>query len=145
MKHHFDDIRSRIAEPPRWWDEHGTPRWSAFTPRETADIYARTAVLLEIACQSCGERFTVAMSESHPRTLYGHALPSLEASVRDGSVHYGDPPNVGCCPAGATMNCDDLAVLEFWQWRDLEWERDPSLERSLAGSPATTGGTPDAE
>lgn len=40
--------------------------------------------------------------------------PSLAQQVRAGTIHYGDPPNTECCPAGATMNCWDLRVVEFW-------------------------------
>lgn len=39
-----------------------------------------------------------------------------------------DPPNIGCCAAGPTMNCDDLAVIEYWHRPDWEWERDKALE-----------------
>lgn len=39
---------------------------------------------------------------------------NLAEQIRGGVIHYGDPPNVECCPAGATMNCWDLRVVEFW-------------------------------
>ena len=66
-------------------------------------------------------------------------VPTLADLARDGTIHYGDPPNIGCCPAGPTMNCWDLAVVEFWnhtplgEWkRGLEqWQRVPELERDL--------------
>ena len=59
---------------------------------------------------------------------------SLARSVEDGSLHYGDPPNIGCCPSGPTMNCEDLKVLEFWvrSADSFDWERKTELERGLA-------------
>jgi hypothetical protein len=50
---------------------------------------------------------------------------SLADLVRSGSIHYGDPPDVDCCPAGATMNCNDLAVVEFWK---RGWDQSRSAE-----------------
>jgi hypothetical protein len=46
------------------------------------------------------------------RSMQTHTLAEL---VTTGAIHYGDPPSVGCCPAGDTMNCEDLAVVEFWR------------------------------
>lgn len=63
--------------------------------------------------------------------------------VKDGTIHYGDPPNVGCCPAGPTMNCWDLRVLEFWErgsksgdgqtdaFDAMQWRRRADLEIEL--------------
>lgn len=61
---------------------------------------------------------------------------TLADEVRDGSIHYGDPPNIDCCPAGPTMNCDDLAVLEFWDRTDPDfvWARRSDLEIKLPTS-----------
>jgi hypothetical protein len=156
MLNSYDDIRSRIPESPRWWDENGVPRYVPFTPDETADIYAQECALVLIACQSCGAEFLVAFS--WPRIGFVKGAPitltplTLERVQR---LHYGDPPNVGCCMAGSTMNCDDLRVLEFWrkggdeftEERDgmrvclpgyFDWRRVPELEISLtASSPET--------
>jgi hypothetical protein len=135
MLHHYHDIRSRIAEPPLWWDEHGVPRYVPFAPDEVANIYARECALVLIACQACAEEFQVAFSHSpmdDVRAIMEQRTPrTLADSVRDGSLHYGDPPNAGCCPAGPTMNCDDIRVLEFWQRDRFDWERVPALEISL--------------
>ena len=149
MLNSYLDIRSRIPEPPLWWDENGVPRYVPFTPDETADIYAQECALVLIACQSCGTEFSVAFSWSQivfvPLTL-----------ERVKALHYGDPPNIGCCPAGATMNCDDLRVLEFWrkggdeftELRDghrvclpgyFDWRRVPELEISLNDEDARDG------
>jgi len=126
MHHHYKDIRDRIAESPKWWDEEAVPRYCDFSPKETANIYRNEVALVLIACQACERRFKVAFS----RGAF-HSHPTLEAYIRNGSLHYGDPPNVECCPAGATMNCDDLKVLEYWRQSKqtgYEWVRVPELE-----------------
>ena len=135
MNHHYNDIRTRIDEPPVWFDERAVPRYCCFAPGETANIYCNETALVVIACQACGERFNVCFSQS--RIDIGWILrygaepqPTLADKIRDGSIHYGDPPNTDCCAAGATMNCDDLRVLEYW-YRDevgFGWKRDASLE-----------------
>jgi len=109
----YADIRSRIEDKPRWFDEHGVPRYSKFEPSQCADIYASEVVLLNIICQSCQRPFQVCMSWSlSRRALYGER--SLADRAKDGAIHYGDPPNVGCCMAGPTMNSVPLYVAEFW-------------------------------
>jgi hypothetical protein len=126
MNHHYKDIRDKLGEP-LWWDEYAVPRYCEFAPDETGDIYAREAVLLEIACQDCGTRFKVCMT-TPPYTQ----RPSLADLVRDDEVHYGDPPNAGCCAAGPTMNSVPLRVLEFWDRTvGLDWQRIPDLQREI--------------
>lgn len=130
MHHHYADIRDRIAERPAWWDEYGVPRYGPFDPLACANIYAREVALVLIACQNCGTEFRVCMSESlWPRQDPG----GFRAAIVSGSLHYGDPPNAGCCLAGPTMNCWDRRVLEFWDRRGFDgWVRVPELERALA-------------
>ena len=145
MNNAYDDIRSRIAEPPLWWDEHAVPRYCAFGPGEVANIYADEAVLAHIRCQACQADFHVAFSSSRSERLIDLAMrtppdesierlkaedakgPYLARVIREGIPHYGDPPNVECCAAGPTMNSDMLRVVEYWRRGD-EWARDPSLE-----------------
>jgi hypothetical protein len=128
MHHHYKDIRERIAGEPLWFDENGVPRYCEFTPRDAANIYANQIALVLIRCQQCQREFKVAFSWSMNDYICGR--PSLVDEITSGSIHYGDPPNIECCPAGPTMNCDDLRVLEFWRndERGLEKVRDPSLE-----------------
>jgi DNA-directed RNA polymerase subunit RPC12/RpoP len=128
MNASFEDIRSRISEPPSWFDSNGTPRYGDFHPDLRPDIYAHEVALLEIACQSCGERFLV---EEHSSTLdaFGKA-GSLRNRIVKGTIHYGDPPRHGNC-AGETMNCEDLRILQFWQLNEFEWERVSELEIAL--------------
>jgi hypothetical protein len=141
MLHHYSDIRDRLDEP-QWWDESGVPRYCDFAVNRTADIYCREACLLLIACQDCGHRFKVCMSAGEcafgPKGLE-LTRGSLAAAVLDGSLHFGDPPNIDCCPSGPTMNCVDLRVLQFWSRKadsHVEWERRPELEVDL---PDATG------
>lgn len=124
MNNEYHDIRSRIAEPPKWWDECAVPRYCDFAPKHAANIYAREAALVLIECQACRRQFNVSMSGRTGR---------VKAEIMDGRLHYGDPPNVECCVAGPTMNCIDVKVLEYWRREDMEWERDPSLEIELEG------------
>ncbi len=131
MRHEYDDIRSRIGEPPRWFDEHGTPRYSVFKPTDVPDIYANEAVLFEIACQACAQRFLVALSLSRYRLLERPAVRTIAETIRAGALEYLDPPNVGCCPAGPTMTSDTIRVVEYWHKPapGRDWARDPALER----------------
>lgn len=134
MHHHYNDITSRILAPPMWYDENAVPRYCDFAPDEVADIYATEVALVEIACQDCGQRFNVAFSWDRVEWVKG--VPRLHEAMTLADVkrlHYGDPPNAGCCPAGPTMNCDDLRVLEFWRKDEaFTWTRIPELEVALA-------------
>lgn len=99
------------------------PRYCDFAPKYAANIYAREVALMLIQCQSCRQQFKVCMSGGRG---------SIAGAIKDGSLHYGDPPNIQCCAAGPSMNCIDVRVLECWR-RDLglEWERETSLEIDL--------------
>lgn len=119
MHDSYRDIRGRIKDDPRWHDQNGVPRYDVFTPDQCPDIYAKTVVLLEIACQYCGKRFVVQMSYD----IFARA------AINPKNMHYGDPPSHGC--VGDTMNCDDLAVLEVWHRDVFDWERRQELEGAI--------------
>lgn len=125
MKNHYQDILSRIPEAPVWWDENAVPRWCAFEPIKIADVYADECALLLIACQDCGRPFKVAASSNMMSTY------QISNAIKEGFMNWGDPPNIGCCPAGPTMNSQTLAVLEYWSRKnhEHEWARDETLER----------------
>lgn len=139
MHNNYADIRALTDQAPPWFDEHAVPRYVPFHPDHCANIYAREVVLLEIACQDCHKRYTVAMTWDSMDCAYGRAR--LSERVADGSLHYGDPPNA-CgddCMAGASMNCIDLRVLEFWNHpTPFEWVRRPELEVALEDLPDRT-------
>ena len=118
MHSSYSDIMSRIDTPPLWYDENGVPRYDVFTPHLCPDIYAQQVVLLQIECQDCKRPFTVEM--------HGDVFHALRHPHK---LHYGDPPFHDC--AGATMNCNDLAVLEVWVQSHntpMKWQRRPDLE-----------------
>jgi hypothetical protein len=52
MFNDYSDITERIAEPPKWWDEHGVPRYADYDPWRVANIYAEETALVEAACQA---------------------------------------------------------------------------------------------
>lgn len=137
MHHHYRDIVDRIAEPPLWWDENAVPRYCEFAPNQVANIYATEVVLMEIECQNCGQRFMVAMSSDPYQSMDCGA--TLSDAIKDGSLHYGDPPNIGCCPAGPSMNCYDIRVVEYWH-QDItrndidDWHRVAAMQIDLPGA-----------
>jgi hypothetical protein len=121
----YTDITSRIQQPPLWWDEQAVPRYCDFSPGETANIYAQKACLFLIECQGCGHPFKVCISQG------SYTDWDLADLVRNGTLHYGDPPNYNdCCAAGATMNSCPRQVLEFWERTEKVWDwvRVPELE-----------------
>jgi hypothetical protein len=136
----YDDIKSRIPEQPKWYDENGVPRYNDFHPNDVPNIYAEEALLLEISCQDCGERFLVAFQTAGMMDrLFNPKAKSLSERIdaylkKDKATkeaewfpfHYGDPPIHGC--VGDTMNCNDHRIVEFWQKKDFEWVRNAKYE-----------------
>lgn len=133
MHNNYSDIISRISDPILWFDERAVPRFDPFSPNNTANIYADECCLMEIDCQGCKQRFLVAMSRTK-YDIFMHNCESLEQEIRKQIIHYGDPPNIGCCAGGPTMNCEDVRIVEYWR-RDRKslsgWERVPELEINL--------------
>lgn len=130
MNCHYKDILDRLG-PPLWWDEVAAPRYCNFSPDKLANIYADEAALLIVACQNCRRRFKVAISTSQIERLI-HNGPLLSELIQRNVLHYGDPPNVACCPAGPTMNSEPIVVVEFWENSGYgNWKRVPALEVGL--------------
>ena len=138
MHNPYNDIRKRIPQEPKWWDEHAVPRYCEFTPDEVANIYADQVALVKIGCQECGHVFLVAFSED-PMDRMGDQVDSnpttLKQSITGKFLHFGDPPNINCCPVGGTMNCEDYRVIEFWERHlhkgDFAWHRNSEFEIEL--------------
>lgn len=129
MKQEYDDITSRLGDP-LWWDENGVPRYEPFSPRHNANIYADECALVEIACQACGHCFMVGLSS-------GPLGSPLHRRILDHAVHYGDPPNYGCCGSGPTMNSEPVKVVEYWRREHVgEWQRDGKFEVDLSRADA---------
>jgi len=136
----YQDILSRISEPPSWWQEGGVPRYGPFEPGSSTSVYANEAALVEIACQFCRRPFIVLFETSAKDRR-------IAAEIRAGTLHYGDPPNVGCC-TGVSANSTPVQVLQYWARAHqeyvegglivdtrafFEWRRDASLEVGLPG------------
>ncbi len=136
----YEDIfvlAMRLGETPRWFDEHGVPRFCDHHPSSCPDIYATEVALVLISCQRCGLKLPVQMSRG-PGDVLRHDRITLTELVKDGTIHYGDPPahedRGDYCHAGCTMNCWDLRVIEFWCRSGslgFEWARVPELEIEL--------------
>lgn len=125
----YAEIRAQLGEP-RWWDEHAVPRYVDFHPDHLANIYAVEALLLRIVCQGCGRVFLVALSDDGD--LRAERAITLAGLVKSDEVHFGDPPNVGCCLSGPTMNSIPRDVVQFWSRQPgREWERRSELERHI--------------
>lgn len=142
MNTYYDDILSRIGEAPKWFDEHAVPRYEPFRPKLVADIYAEECCLLLIECQACGRSFEVALSWSAHARVLSHLsgrMQTLKLQITEQTIHYGDPPNVRCCPAGPTMNSVPIRVLEYWTrvGSTLTWTRDRALEIAITPDWAT--------
>lgn len=124
----YDDIRMRIAEEPKWFDEYAVPRYCDFHPNEVANIYADEVVLMEIACQVCGKHFLKATSQDDFKRMMGGF--SLADRIKDRDVYWnGDPPNIWCCPAGPSMTSETICICEYWTKDEhYEWVRKPEYE-----------------
>jgi hypothetical protein len=106
-----------------WFDEYSVPRYCEFSPERKGNIYTSEAALVEIACQGCTRRLKVAIS------LRPDPARDIATDIREKELHYGDPPNVDCCGAGASMMNVPIRVIEYWKRSDdMKWERDRSLE-----------------
>jgi len=138
MKAYYEDIRKRIKEEPKWFDENGVPRYDEFHPKLCPNIYADEVVLIEIKCQACGRRFLVELSWNIHDEIF-RKIPSLEERIKNNSIHYGDPPfhliNGKPC-VGNTMNSVPLRVVQFWRYNIIkpfgeEWVRVKKLEKTI--------------
>jgi hypothetical protein len=112
----YDDIFSRINEPPHWFDEYAVPRYCAFAPDKLANIYASEAVLAEIACQVCKHLFRVAFSEANWRS------GTVADAIRSRTLTFGDPPNYCCCN-NAHMSSEPRKVIQYWRRHDPKYTR----------------------
>lgn len=115
MHARYNDIISRIPEAPKWYDQNGVPRYDNFSPDYCPNIYSDGVVLLRIACQHCDRQFDVEMHSD-----------SFAPIKHPQKLHYGDPPSHGC--VGDTMNCEDIAVLQVWYRKKLDWKREKKFE-----------------
>ena len=124
----YDDILSRIPEPPVWWSS-GVPRYVPFEPHMTY-IYAREAMLVDAECQSCGRKFALGL-HSHQAGVFRAKLAGP-----DNMWGWSDPPYHHC--HGDSMNVIVTRILEFWEQDQTpgptlgNWQRDSTLEIAFA-------------
>ena len=128
MNTDYFDIRSRIPEPPKWYDEHAVPRYCECAPNKVANIYVDEAALVLIKCQACSTPFEVVFSRG--REGGWNVTSMLYEQIEKKGLEYLDPPNIGCCASGPTMTSDSVRVLQYWSRLNgaLEWKRDPRFE-----------------
>ena len=133
----YVDITSRISEPPTWWCL-GVPRYKAFDPH---DVDGYEAILLKVACQYCGQVFSV---------CHYSPCPQWERIIVDDQIATGalrdDPPRHFDCRlpkdvtdvddcTGVVMGFEWLEIVEVWERPKFEnrhgaWRRRPDLEGS---------------
>ena len=128
MKNGYGDVVAAAGEPA-WYDENGVPRYQEFHPYGCVNKRALEAFLVEVRCQACGRAYPVAITwDGNPQYLAGMALgPGLPLSqghsAPNSSLHYGDPPNVGCCNSGHTMSSDFVRIIQAWTREKLRWQK----------------------
>jgi len=120
------DLADKTGDKPKWFDTNGVPRFCDFHPKYSPNIYAEEVVLLKIACQGCSHQFDVELNVD----LFEHVQNKNfeKFSLRPKDIYYGDPPNIGCCPAGPTMSSISLYVVEFWINENFTWVRHSEFE-----------------
>ncbi len=123
MNRAYDDLLSLTDSKPTFYQKDGVPRWAPFHPGQSTGVYAEEAATLEVSCQSCDARFHVLIE----RRSHDHG-PTIAQRIEDRSLHYGDPPNVGCCISGPSMNSEPVSILGYWRRERFEWIRDETLQ-----------------
>lgn len=126
----YRDILDAAGCQPDWWTDQGVRRFAPFAPTMLG-VYDQFALLAEMACQSCDQRFLIGEGwtrfEVTASEVQTHTLIELVAAWS-----FGDPPRHDdgqrrC--AGAAMCSVQLRVVEAWEREDLEWVRRPELAR----------------
>lgn len=129
MKACYSDLLALSSDYPSWFDEFAVPRFCPFEPDMIANIYAKECCLYLIECQACKHEFKVAASW---HVLDG--FPLLSEQINTNNLHFGDPPNIGCCDAGPSMTSVTVRILEFWvknQDTEYKWVRNAKLEKEI--------------
>jgi hypothetical protein len=157
MNRRYFDIIDRISLAPVWWQKGGVPRYEIFQVGQSTGLGVAEAALVEVMTQGCESTFLVLIESASRDGL-------IAESISNGSIDYGDPPNVDCCRFGcASMGTVPIKVMEYWRKGGSsggaefvqnglvtsnlysKWIRDPSLEIELndtffGGDPAVPSG-----
>jgi hypothetical protein len=120
MRENYNRILLLSGQPVNWYDEYGLPRFEDFSPYSCANIHLQEAVLAEISCQGCSQLFKVAISLGAIERFEGNK-PLCEL-ILSKQLHYGNPPNIGCCEVGPTINSKLRRVFEYWSFDKKDWE-----------------------
>jgi hypothetical protein len=130
MHPRYDDITSRISEPPRWWF-NGVPRYKHFEPDDLS-VSPEQVALARVACQGCETEFLIGV-EKKP-SCQTDAL----AELYSGDLNVGDPPRHdhpdGSRCAGETMGAVQIEVIEAWERASAfpwGWFRRPDCEGAV--------------
>ncbi len=125
MHANYMDIRARVAQYPRWFDENGAPRYGVFRPEDSPNIYAGECALVRARCTECGEQFSIEVNGGVFR-----AWGVLERLLVEGELEVGSPPWHGC--RGDARDAVPITVLEFWgRGEGAIWRRLTRLEGVL--------------
>ena len=121
MHNDYSDLRALVNKDPDWWDQNGVPRWGKHEPHKSPDIYCNEVALVLIQCQGCRRQFHVQATGNSAFHYMEHTLNSwyyrratgkvppdqvqppmdpnpLATDIKNKSYHYGDPPDIDCCP-----------------------------------------------
>jgi hypothetical protein len=129
MRPDYADIRSLTDREPLWFTVGGVPRYAPFRP-DMLGVYDRSAVLVKVACQSCGAEMLVGDGAA-AFTLHRLARGEVfEVTIERFASRWtcGDPPRHDCPGGGETMSAEELEIVEAWEQVDFDWKRRPDLE-----------------
>ena len=130
MRTNYTDIIAASVYNPKWYDEAGVPRFCEFNPYKLANMKINECCLMEIACQNCDRRFVVAISCNIADQFGYHIAVRIRHKLKGNNIlHYGDPPNIGCCDIGHTMTSIVKRVVEYYTSKnDIDWIREKHFE-----------------
>lgn len=128
----YNDIKSRIAEPPTWYTSEGVPRWGVPTDGDT-NIYADEGIVILVGCQGCDSKFHIVWEQKNTDEMFNYIRAgkdwpdgkpmecTLVNNALNGDVpHMGDPPRHDC--VGDTMNSIPFLVSHWWRKNKDKWE-----------------------
>jgi len=133
MRPDYADIRALTDREPLWFTIGGVPRYAPFHPRMLG-VYDRSAVLVRIACQSCGAEMLIG-DGAVALTLYRVSKGEVsEITIERFAANWscGDPPRHDCPGGGETMSADEVEIVEAWERVDFDWQRRTDLEGEIA-------------
>lgn len=137
MKANYSDIKALTEQEPQWFDSNGVPRYCAFSPEHSPNIYADEVALLEVECQGCNATFQVevhsdiSIRAARREWAFDEDNISLEDQIKKGTVTYGDPPIHPGCGSGLAMLSITARVAQFWKLEHGDWCRVRKLENAV--------------